>query len=856
MHCSFRGHMNMTTQRCECMSGFTGPDCSQRLCDVGRAWADYAASADNAHAKWTECSSMGFCDRGNGECACREGFEGAACQYLACPVGANGKPCSDHGKCLTMREAALKWDGRSLTRPSVKYDNWDADQIQGCVCDEGFSSYDCSITECPRGDDPNTGGQQNEVLQVACRASAGYWFLSFKGETSRPIPFDAGYGTLERILEDMGTVDDVTVSYSNTRAGSLAPACGETYENLISIEFEQQFGPLPLARVDGRMLTLGLTSQGSMEKGSLVMVSAYTLTCGPGAAKGSLYFLYDGEPSEPVPFNGGESSLRHALERIPSLNDNAHAYGNATVTVQMEGLSLCSEFQTHTTNVTIRGAYGNLLPLGVLNSLVDAEGRVGPMAANVTVRDHKGDKENLECNGRGTCMASTASCRCDQAVEKGTTKYRYRYASSNGYGLQGGRGDCGYAKAEPLECPSGKTELSAGKVSVCAGRGVCDNSTFTCECFQGFSGSACTLRDCPVGPAWFDEATSSNRAHAPVECSGRGACDSERGECVCDENFEGSSCQRLKCPGVDDGRQNPCSGHGRCLPMWRLALEAQDEFGISSPVAYGDADEALSQSGSWDRDMVQGCHCDSRNDFQPYDGPVGLISGIQLNNPRVGGWAGYDCSRRWCPTGDDPMTEGGEYEVQTIGCNNLTDHNQNFTLTFRQQTTEPINPQSTAHELELILEGLTTIGDVEVVIPGGGVNSTVCMPGFGLQESSVNASGQDRFLPGGFTGVQVTFLTELGDLPMLIARAQHPKERRDQEVVWTKIGVNETVKGTKENVECSNRGLCDYSTGECECMPGFSGSAGNQSTGLRRDCGRRSEDGFTLNPYYRDKTLN
>ena len=59
MHCSYRGHMDMASQKCQCMSGFTGPDCSQRLCDVGRAWADYGSADGVAHAKWTECSSMG-----------------------------------------------------------------------------------------------------------------------------------------------------------------------------------------------------------------------------------------------------------------------------------------------------------------------------------------------------------------------------------------------------------------------------------------------------------------------------------------------------------------------------------------------------------------------------------------------------------------------------------------------------------------------------------------------------------------------------------------------------------------------------------------------------------------------------
>jgi hypothetical protein len=32
------------------------------------------------------------------------------------------------------------------------YDNWDAYKIQGCVCDPGYEGADCSLRQCPRGD--------------------------------------------------------------------------------------------------------------------------------------------------------------------------------------------------------------------------------------------------------------------------------------------------------------------------------------------------------------------------------------------------------------------------------------------------------------------------------------------------------------------------------------------------------------------------------------------------------------------------------------------------------------------------------------------------------------------------------
>lgn len=56
-----------------------------------------------------------------------------------------------------MAEAASEWDGRVLVRPSAKYTSvWDAHIIHGCVCDPGWVGHDCSLLECPKGDDPLT----------------------------------------------------------------------------------------------------------------------------------------------------------------------------------------------------------------------------------------------------------------------------------------------------------------------------------------------------------------------------------------------------------------------------------------------------------------------------------------------------------------------------------------------------------------------------------------------------------------------------------------------------------------------------------------------------------------------------
>ncbi|GMI55210.1 hypothetical protein TeGR_g1051, partial [Tetraparma gracilis] len=54
-----------------------------------------------------------------------------------------------------MKDAATEFNGYSLNR-SVTYNLWDAEQIQGCVCDYSYTGHDCSQMTCSKGDDPRT----------------------------------------------------------------------------------------------------------------------------------------------------------------------------------------------------------------------------------------------------------------------------------------------------------------------------------------------------------------------------------------------------------------------------------------------------------------------------------------------------------------------------------------------------------------------------------------------------------------------------------------------------------------------------------------------------------------------------
>jgi len=101
----------------------------------------------------------------------------------------------------------------------------------------------------------------------------------------------------------------------------------------------------------------------------------------------------------------------------------------------------------------------------------------------------------------------------------------------------------------------------------------------------------------------------SNSGHYYMECSNKGSCNRQTGECQCFDGYDGAACERASCPGFP----NSCSGHGTCKTISQLA--AAD---------YGNVYKL------WDRDTTMGCDCDS-------------------------GYYGPDCSLRDCKHGVDPL---------------------------------------------------------------------------------------------------------------------------------------------------------------------------------------------------------
>lgn len=171
---------------------WTGADCALKTCPRGVSWSrpyswmgdkmflNEADAATNAgapgfnqcrHADFAECSDMGMCDRGSGECVCFDGYTGAACQRTTCP-----DDCSGHGQCQSNVEFSkdgslarvysvpdVTGTGSSyfVTESSKQVDPrkhyigaWDSGIQYGCKCDVGFRGESCAMKECPSTADP------------------------------------------------------------------------------------------------------------------------------------------------------------------------------------------------------------------------------------------------------------------------------------------------------------------------------------------------------------------------------------------------------------------------------------------------------------------------------------------------------------------------------------------------------------------------------------------------------------------------------------------------------------------------------------------------------------------------------
>jgi len=258
---------------CKCYDGYTGADCSIKVCPATTSWADKPFKNETAHRKFVECGGFGHCDRLTGSCVCREGYTGAACERMKCPLAlstnADGSrvqvACSGHGQCRSLNEAAsfrpynehnraeafdgtVRLNGKSKDYKLGRQDWDDGDRIQGCVCDEGWEGNDCSLRSCLVGDDPLTTNQTNDQQLVECACASGVpcegtFRLKFRGQSTKPIPFNATAEYLAHFLELLPTISAGGIRARNVEHPG-AVLCSRDGE-ATRVTFTKELGALP-----------------------------------------------------------------------------------------------------------------------------------------------------------------------------------------------------------------------------------------------------------------------------------------------------------------------------------------------------------------------------------------------------------------------------------------------------------------------------------------------------------------------------------------------------------------------------------------------------------------------------------
>lgn len=406
---------------------------------------------------------------------------------------------------------------------------------------------------------------------------------------------------------------------------------------------------------------------------------------------------------------------------------------------------------------------------------------------------------------------------------------------------------------------------AGGCDNACSGHGTC-MANGVCDCWDNWGmgmnidSGDCSQRVCPFEFAWVDTPDKLGNHHKYAECSNRGLCDRDTGECECFPGYEGKGCARTTCP-------NDCSGHGRCKYIEDLPFQQtpqQFDTGSFFPQkahSFGDAYK------NWDAMKTRGCECDPE-------------------------WGDVDCSKRMCQYGNDIMDqrddltarrkqhvqhiqfladnaqsvtfadktnyEAGTPTVETLNTGSAGLYGKTFALVFTSKlnetfTTIPIKFAASSsnsdyatmflaveHALEALPNGV--IDDVIVQGERRWTNTAwVEGEATGLGEpnarklAGIDGGAEDTtalYLNITFSGNNVQGPQNLMQVKHIYCGDGCTPKLSGLDLKWTSMAINEVEAADWNSYECGRRGKCDYGTGQCSCFNGYSGLACGTITSL------------------------
>ena len=506
---------------------------------------------------------------------------------------------------------------------------------------------------------------------------------------------------------------------------------------------------------------------------TLEMLTWHLLTCQACPdCRGKVFFKFRDSVSTGISVAGGGGStaaemIVTALMNMPDLVNMQFPNFDVEVTALTATTSICDTAVESQHEILIKSDIGNTPFLEIFDSSLVSY--TVDVAKNITLDTNAGIGEFYECSNNGICDRSTGKCICRDRYVDGV--FEYRAESSDGHGNLGGKGDCGHIDVTVDVC----TAVGDNK---CNGHGFCAGAFEQCSCVDGWFGYDCRNAACPKGRAWFDEAISTTEAHQLAECSNMGMCNRSAGICQCNEGYSGNACQYYDCP-YNNVTGQMCGGHGWCYSM--------SEWYAQEGLSYGDEADMRAYPDTWDAFKIYNCLCAAYttggfmgNKRYPPVASKGIVSGRPVEQRNLMGWRGWDCSQRNCPVGEkitSSCDRSAVLEKQYVYCEYS---GTPFTLTLDNiHYSLPIAASYTATEIKAAIEYMPTIGNVSVEFTIDNGIATAC-------SSEYNATW------GGF---YITFLTDLGDLPLL--SVQNTTAGADSSVV-----VTEDTKGAIVSRQC------------------------------------------------------
>lgn len=309
----------------------------------------------------------------------------------------------------------------------------------------------------------------------------------------------------------------------------------------------------------------------------------------------------------------------------------------------------------------------------------------------------------------------------------------------------------------------------------------------TVKQYPEWTGADCSRRTCPRSTSWTEVGdnvvdggvtqTHSCTHQTQVECSDQGLCDRATGLCECFPGFTGSACQRTSCP--DD-----CSGHGTCRSNRDFAYDfavakTHQMFQHSDSTELFQENYVATYDAAWDSNHLYGCRCDR-------------------------GYRGANCALIECPSSDDPLDDKCSTDEDSFAVENF--QVQKFAATGA-------TGWRAAYVDSTALEQIPDVCNVP-----DNVNDAT-----GAKCKAINVGGlKCKFTPAVAPDVAKSIEAE--------------PARCEQDGVWAKYAPGDknahfyngkvyACFGAMSGQDCSGRGICDYSTGQCACFSGYSGTS-------------------------------